>query len=249
LALVSALSMIQSGELNPGALFASPAPAQVIQTQSGKKKGKPPPLIPRDPTVQAEEITVAAEPETRPAYSLDPRRELSQALARMDGKAAAKLLVELDNSTAVELLTGLHERDLARILEAAEPMDAAPWVLAILEASPMETAPSTGDVSAIASAEPGGISSTSPEDMLTPDAASDESEAAGMETAPASGEAPVEGEPATAGEPDAGEETTTSTNATEGTDSSGGGAEEPPAEEETVARVAPARPPPIMNIA
>lgn len=160
LALVSALSMIQSGDLNPVALFASAAPAQVIQTQSGKKKGKAPPLIPRDPAVQIELPTNSEEIGLEPQYTLDPWAELSQALARMDAKAAAALLVELDTETAAALLVMLHERDLARILEAANPADAVPWVLAIKEtAAAVANMPAGSETELTTSEEPTSLES------------------------------------------------------------------------------------------
>lgn len=148
LALISALSMIQNGDLNPVALFASAAPAQVIQTQSGKKKGKAPPLIPREPSVQTELPARSEETSLEHQLTLDPWVELSQALARMDAKAAATLLVELDAEATTALLITLHERDLARILEAADPADAALWVLAI-----KETIITVADLSADSEAE------------------------------------------------------------------------------------------------
>ncbi len=160
LALVSMLSMIQSGDLNPVALFASAAPAQVIQTQSGKKKGKAPPLIPRDPAVQIEVPTNSEEIGLEPQYTLDPWVELSQALAHMDAKAAAALLVELDTETATALLITLHERDLARILEATDPADAVPWVLAIRDAAAtVADIPSGSETELAASEEPAGLES------------------------------------------------------------------------------------------
>jgi hypothetical protein len=214
LALVSALSMIQSGDLNPVALFASAAPAQVIQTQSGKKKGKAPPLIPREPSKQIELAISPEENGLALQYTFDPWVELSQALARMDAKAAAALLVELDVETAAALLIKLHERDLARILEVTDPADAVPWVLAIKEA-----AATVADIPAGSEAE-----------LATSE------ESSGLESLP------VDGAPTS-------ENTTDSTDEPAGTDAAGDSIDEPSAGDEAVAHVAPARPPPVMNVA
>ena len=59
-------------------------------------------------------------------------RETIQSFARMDGRSAARVLAEMDQVVAVEILSKLRERDIARILEQADPEVAANWATALL---------------------------------------------------------------------------------------------------------------------
>ena len=178
-AVVTLLSLIQQGEIDPYAFVARPAPAAAAR----KKQGKAPALLPSArPALQAP--ATAEEPGAEAPVALDPRRELEQALAHMDGKAAAALLTELDPADAVALLSHLHERDWARILDEAHPADAAQWIEELL-AQPVS-----------AETQPG------PASPATPDAASaaEETGAAGAPASSTTDTAPTGGEEQPVGE-------------------------------------------------
>jgi hypothetical protein len=133
LALIGALAMIQSGQLDFSGLAPSPAPA----ASGGKRasKGNPPKLLPRSPAPAPRPVLMADNHGSAAALR-SPRRELYQALPRMDADAAARMLAEMDIGEVVLLLGQLTERDLARILEAASPLDSSRWVAAMLEILP-----------------------------------------------------------------------------------------------------------------
>ena len=123
--LIALLSMIDSGGFDPGALLAQP----VASKSSSSKKRKPPPLYP--PRELPVVVGLVLEEQATQPDGIRAERELRQAIAKMDSKAAAELLAELDTTTVADLLIDQRERDLARILEAAEPSYAAEWVMAL----------------------------------------------------------------------------------------------------------------------
>jgi hypothetical protein len=140
LALVGALAMLQSGQIDIAALTAKAEPAASDSAKG--KKGKPPQLFPRE-AVAVVSVTSADEQSSQRPVRHQPRRELYQALARMDGEAAAEMLAEMDSEQVTELLLELRERDLARILEAAAPLDAGRWVADLLAAAPQLELPAS----------------------------------------------------------------------------------------------------------
>lgn len=169
LAVIAVLAQIQRGAIDVGALVAKPA----TRGQSQTRRGGSPPLIAPQPATVA--VPDGAVPEAEAAIPApDPRRELSQALGRMDGRAAAKLLAELDPAIAGELLSTLHERDLARILEEAAPDVAALWVDDLLAAGRQLESPG-------AQATPTPDESASGQSAGTPPAAGSNGAAADME--------------------------------------------------------------------
>jgi hypothetical protein len=133
LALIGLLAMVQSGQLTlRGSLPASAASPRSSKTGASSKPQK---LYPRQATTVANLAAAGAE-QPEPVLQRQPRRELYQALARMDADAAADMLGELDADSVTELLLAQRERDLARILEAAPPFEAAEWIADFLEAAP-----------------------------------------------------------------------------------------------------------------
>lgn len=69
------------------------------------------------------------------------QRETIEAYAHMDGRRAALILGEMDSAIAVEILSKLRERDIARILEEAEPATAATWTGELLKKPEFEPVP------------------------------------------------------------------------------------------------------------
>ena len=122
---IALLSMIESGGFDPGAMVAK----TTAKPASSGKKVKPPLLYPPQelPGVINELLETQANLPTGERAS----RELRQAIAGMDSKAAAEMLAELEVTVVADLLVDQRERDLARILETADPVDAAEWVMAI----------------------------------------------------------------------------------------------------------------------
>lgn len=133
LALVGALAMLQSGQIDIAALTAKAA--TTASDSSKGKKGKPPVLFPRAEVAVIPVVPAGEQPGLAAIDRRQPRRELYQALARMDGETAANMLAEMDDPLVIEMLLALRERDLARILEAAPPVDAGRWATSLLEAA------------------------------------------------------------------------------------------------------------------
>jgi|GEM_PF-2464688 len=143
-AVIALLTQIQRGAIDFGALVASPAGGKSASARGGTAPQLFPPEPPApDPATETDPGAPTAE-----QYQPDPQRELGQALARMDGRAAARLLAELEPESARGLLATLHERDLARILEEADPAMAARWIeelLALGRAVPDVPPPASGE--------------------------------------------------------------------------------------------------------
>jgi hypothetical protein len=133
LALVTFLLQVQSGDINPLAWF---APKPAATTPKGKaatgKKAKAPPMIvfPADPLREAGERYVKQR-KTDVEEAESTKRDLWLSVARMDSDAAAAMLAAMDQTAAVQLLSNLEERELARIFEAARPAQAAQWAAAL----------------------------------------------------------------------------------------------------------------------
>jgi hypothetical protein len=145
-ALISLLMQIQSGDINPLALFAKKAPAAGAKagTKAGAKgkKGKAPPMLP--PTVRplrgAADLYVKARDREVLRGEIQ-QRETWQAFARMDEAAAAVILTALEDKDAVAILSHLQEHELARILEVTPRDKAAAWVKALYNLQPLDPVP------------------------------------------------------------------------------------------------------------
>ena len=94
LALVGALAMIQSGQLDIGALTATPAPAASDSNKG--KKSKPPVLFPREEVAVISVVPTDEHTGKPPVFRHQPRRELYQALARMDGEVLAARVTRIE---------------------------------------------------------------------------------------------------------------------------------------------------------
>jgi len=177
LALIGLLAMIQSRQLTLTALLPT-TPAGTKQSKASAK-GRAPQLFPRQAPAAATPVRAGAEQPVPEINQRQPRRELYQALARMDADTAADMLMELDADAVTELLLALRERDLSRILEAAPPVEAAQWVAGLLDAAPpLEPPPATeqpavpagGDAAQpVEMADPAGIGSTDESTQETAD--------------------------------------------------------------------------------
>jgi hypothetical protein len=139
LVVVSLLALVNSGELDIASLFLTKDQKTALKETDPAtiakeaRKAKPPPMLPPAETPAA--IPARTENADSPRFTplpLDPGRELRQSFARMDGKRAAAIIKEMDDATRLEVLASLKERDLARILEWAEPADAAGWSAELL---------------------------------------------------------------------------------------------------------------------
>lgn len=143
LALITFLLQVQSGDINPLAWFAKkPAAAAAKDKGAAGKKGKAPPMIvfPVDPLREAGEH-FAAQRKTDLAEVESTQRDVYQGVAHMDSDAAAAMLAAMDQTAAVQLLSHLEQRDLARIFEAAPPAQAALWAAALLNQPPLPAVP------------------------------------------------------------------------------------------------------------
>jgi len=110
LALIGLLAMIQSRQLTLTALLPT-TPAGTKQSKASAK-GRSPQLFPRQAPAAATPVRAGAEQPVPEINQRQPRRELYQALARMDADTAADMLMELDADAVTELLLALRERPL-----------------------------------------------------------------------------------------------------------------------------------------
>jgi hypothetical protein len=156
LLVIGLLLMVQAGELALPRTAAKPSDKTAAKTTAGKgaKAGKdksksgstaPPPLF----------VMAPAAPGRQPGAELylDRRRtalrdegwrigRTQQAFAYMDEAAAAQIVSKLDPPHALTVLSGLDERALGRILEAAPPDKAAEWTRLLLERGTLPPVPS-----------------------------------------------------------------------------------------------------------
>jgi hypothetical protein len=143
LALITFLLQVQSGDINPLAWFA-PKPAATApkgKAATGKKAKSPPMIVfPADPMREAGERYVKQrKADVEEAEST--KRDLWLGVAHMDSDAAAAMLAAMDQTAAVQLLSNLEERELARIFEAAPPAQAAQWAAALLNQPQLPAVP------------------------------------------------------------------------------------------------------------
>lgn len=196
IALIGLLAMLQSGQLSLGSVL--PAPAVGARHSKAGARGKAPQLLPR----MTQAVGTAGEPAAEQAgpatYQRQPRRELYQALAQMDADAAAEMLIELDADRVTELLLQLRERDLARILEAAPPVESAQWVADLLDAAPALDLPPAANQPA-AAADPTAIPGTNDSSQNTSDSTSSKPES--PQDGAANNEAPLDDSTAAGSEP------------------------------------------------
>jgi hypothetical protein len=131
LAVVSLLMQVQAGEVDLGSMLA----ASAKPSKSTKRSSKAPDLIPPEvkPSIEvaADQYVMSRTDQVRRLNRM--QRETLESFARMDGEAAALILAELELDTAVEILAFQKERDLARILEYADPADAASYITDLLK--------------------------------------------------------------------------------------------------------------------
>jgi hypothetical protein len=144
-ALITFLLQVQSGDINPLAWFARPPAAAAAKGKGkagGAKSGKPPPMIvfPVDPMPGAAERYVAQRKlDVAEAESI--KRDVWLSVKHMDSLAAAQMLAAMEQTAALEVLSNLEQRDLARIFEASDPAQAATWAAALLNQPPLPPVP------------------------------------------------------------------------------------------------------------
>jgi hypothetical protein len=143
LALITFLLQVQSGDINPLAWFAKKPAAAATKDKSGAgKKGKAPPMIvfPVDPLREAG-AHFSAQRKADLEEEESTKRDVYLSVAHMDSDAAAAMLAAMDQTAAVQLLSHLEQRELARIFEAAPPAKAALWAAALLNQPPLPAVP------------------------------------------------------------------------------------------------------------
>jgi hypothetical protein len=148
-ALVSLLAGIQAGDINPAAFLpagkasknskAGKAPLflQQAETPAADAEGE----LPADaegelPADAAAEVSKDPELAALPGLPEDPRSRLLayRAFGLMDPMLAAERLQSLNDNDATMILATQKRRDLAYILEMADPERAAVWVSLLLQA-------------------------------------------------------------------------------------------------------------------
>ncbi len=135
-ALITLLLQIQNGAINPLAWFARPPAADAAKGKAkagGAKSSKTPPMIvfPADPLRQAGADYVAKRQQDI-ARAESIQRGVWRGVKHMDSLAAARLLAAMEQTAALQVLSHLEQRDLARIFEEAAPAQAAVWAAALL---------------------------------------------------------------------------------------------------------------------
>ena len=137
-ALVSLMLGIQAGDINPaifmpagksaGKTPGSKPPAFLLPDQLPVDSASPGSETSIDPLVLSEELAITSLPEDAGSRLLT-----FKAFGLMDPALAAERLHRLNDNDATLILASQKRRDLAYILEMADPADAANWVNILLQ--------------------------------------------------------------------------------------------------------------------
>jgi hypothetical protein len=131
------LARVAVGKPQPAAGQGAKGGKNTKGAKGAKGSPAPPPLYPSTTTPLQAALPQLAQRRTQLTRAADWRGARSRrALGHMDEAAAAAILVQLSDPQAVDLLRGLDEFALARVLEAAPPPKAAAWISALAAPAP-----------------------------------------------------------------------------------------------------------------